>query len=130
MRLRDFAQKYLWRPEAGRNETPDGSAAATAEDAHADLRRVQAHNNLYFKSYWIMLMAMFLITVAIALLYREEMGGLAAVLGTGGVVQGGLILQLNAALREKVNTDMVAALSRRLPPEALQKVLMAILEKG
>lgn len=130
MRLRDFAQKYLLKAELGTDEAPDGNAAATAEDAHADLRRVQAHNDLYFKSYWIMLMAIFLITVAIALLYRDQMGGLAAVLGTGGVVQGGLILQLSAALREKVNTDMVAALSRRLPPEQLQKVLMAILEKG
>src|SRR5262249_10507067 len=101
MRVAEFIQRHL-------TEVPLGAAAGegtitTFDDsaAYEDLRRVQSTNEFYFKMYWFTLMAVFLATVVIALIYRDEMGGLATVLGVGGVVQGGLILRLSTEWKEK-----------------------------
>lgn len=127
--LKQFLQKYAYRQELG-GETGDAAkqAADIAEQAHADLRDLQSVNEKYFRSYWIVLVVAFITTLVFALMYRNEMGGLSVVLGAGGVVQGGLILQLSAALKEKSRIDMIAALSRRLNPDQLYQILKALLD--
>ena len=57
------------------------------------------------------------------------MGGLVAVLGSGGVIQGGLLIRLANELKEKMRIETVASLSRSLPPEELKEVLMEILKQ-
>ena len=78
-------------------------------------------------AYWIALIVVFLGTVVVALVFREEMGGLATVLGAGGVIQGGLVMRLSSEWKEKARIDIVAVLTRRLNPEQLQVVLRELL---
>jgi hypothetical protein len=126
MRLIEFIQKNLTDIPLGGSRGSGGKAVNDAT-AYEDLRRVQATNELYFKTYWATLIVVFLATVVIALVYREEMGGLATVLGVGGIVQGGLVLRLSAEWKEKARVDIVSVLTRRLSPEQLQVVLKDLL---
>ena len=125
MRLVEYIQKQLTDVPlgggVGKTPTPERDAA------YEDLRRVQATNESYFKTYWATLIVAFAVTVVVALIYREEMGGLAAVLGAGGVVQAGLVLRLSAEWKEKARIDTVAVLTRRLSPAQLQVVLKDML---
>ena len=108
-----------------------GKLAANAQDPlqfiHAQLRSAQAQNDLYFKSYWISLMIVFALTVGMALIYRQEMGGLPVVLGAGGVMQGGLVVLLGKTLKEKTRVGIVAVLAVGLPATELQAVLKDLL---
>ena len=126
MRLKQFLQKYAVGSPMGGDPNDPGSAA-TDEAAHADLRRVQRTNEIYFRIYFALLVGMFLLSAGLALVLRQEMGGLAVVLGAGGVVQGGLVVRLSSELREKVRIDTVAVLSRRLKGAQLQAVLRELL---
>jgi hypothetical protein len=89
---------------------------------------VQKTNERYFAVYWATLIATFLGTLALAIMFRNEMGGLAAVLGTGGILQGGLLFRLSSEWKEKARIDIVAVLTRRLPPAELTLVLKELLE--
>ena len=127
MRLVEFIQRHLVdAPLGGALRKPRAKSAGDAV-AYDDLRRVQATKETYFRTYWITLIVVFIATIAVALLYREEMGGLAAVLATGGVVQGGLIVRLSNEWKEKARIDIVAVLTRRLSEEQLQVVLQELL---
>lgn len=125
MRLLEFVESHaVDMPQGGGH----GESRSTAVDAaYEDLRLVQATNDKYFRIYWYMLILVFLATVTIALIFREEMGGLAVVLGTGGVVQAGLLQRLSSELKEKTRIDIVATLSRRLSAAQLQVVLKELL---
>jgi hypothetical protein len=128
MMLVEFLQKHSTTMPLG--DKP-GARLRTGNDAAAydDLRRVQQTNDFYFKIYWALLVVICVATIVIALIYRSELGGLTAVLGTGGIVQGGLILKLSGAWKDKARIDIVAVLSRRLAPEQLQVVLKELLEQ-
>jgi len=126
MRLIEFIQKYRTDMPMGESLSGDSNNKSDAS-AYEDLRRVQATNELYFRTYWFTLIVVFIITVVIALIYRDEMGGLATVLSVGGVVQGGLVLRLSAEWKEKSRIDIVAVLTRRLTPDQLQIVLQDLL---
>ena len=128
MRLIEFIQNNLTDiPLGGSRGSATKGRTVNDTAAYDDLRRVQATNELYFKTYWATLIGVFLTTVIIGLVYREEMGGLATVLGVGGIVQGGLVLRLSAEWKEKARIDIVAVLTRRLSPEQLQVVLKNLL---
>lgn len=128
MRLIEFIQKYqVDMPMGEKLGGEPREISSSDESAYEDLRRVQATNDLYFKIYWITLIAVFITTVVVALIYRDEMGGLATVLGAGGVIQGGLVIRLSAEWKEKSRIDIVAVLTRRLTPEQLQIVLQDLL---
>jgi hypothetical protein len=129
MRLIEFVQSRLTRIEQGTNriakpDQPDVEAQAAAED----LARVQKTNERYFAAYWVTLIVAYVGTLIVAIAFREEMGGLAAVLGVGGVMQGGLVLRLSSEWKEKARIDIVAVLTRRLPPAQLQVVLKDLLD--
>ena len=128
MRLVEFIHSRLTTIELGTERTkaaqPVGEEQATADD----LARVQKTNERYFAIYWATLIAVFLGTLILAILLRAEMGGLAAVLGAGGILQGGLLLMLSAEWKEKARIDIVAVLTRRLPPAELGPILRDLLD--
>lgn len=132
MKLDTFLQAQLARIELGgsvRSEEEKVELRRKAEQRAAeDLRAVQRTNDMYFKSLWAILMLAFAITFFLAFWYRNEMGGLAVVLGSGGVVQGGLLLRLSSEYRQKAYIDLVVTLSQRLPPKELRPVLQQILD--
>lgn len=128
MNLVEFLQKHTTTAPLG-GEVGSGWRSGVDEAAYDDLRRVQETNEFYFKSYWATLIISYVLTISVALIYRSEMGGLAVVLGTGGVIQSGLILKLSSEWKEKARIDIVAALSRRLAPEQLQVVLKELLDQ-
>ncbi|MDB5920069.1 MAG: hypothetical protein JWR40_4303 [Massilia sp.] len=97
------------------------------EVMHAELKKVQSKNELYFKCYWFTMMAAFAVTVVVALYFRNEMGGLAVVLGGGGVIQGGLSMRMAAELKEKARVDIVSVLAVQLPAEQLHVILRDLL---
>lgn len=128
MKLVQFLQKYSARPVLGAEE-PGASSSPVSELAHRDLEKVQQTNEYYFRMYWALLIVVFLLTFGIAIHLRAEMGGIATVLGAGGVTQGGLIVLLSSEWKNKVRIDTVATLSRRLSPDQLQIVLMELLKQ-
>lgn len=125
MRLIEFVQSRIKTVDQGTKRRP----STTEEQATAeDLARVQKTNERYFAIYWATLIATFLGTLVLAIMFRSEMGGLAAVLGAGGILQGSLLLRLSSEWKEKARIDIVAALSRRLPPAELTVVLKELLD--
>lgn len=132
MKLVSYLQNQIARIElGGRTQSPEEKDAAARESeaqAAEDLRQVQRTNDRYFKGLWLMMMIAFVVTFVFALVYRNEMGGLPAVLGGGGVAQGGLLLRLSSEYKQKAYIDLVATLSQRLPPKELKPVLQQILD--
>jgi hypothetical protein len=90
---------------------------------------VRKTNERYFAVYWATLLVVFLGTLILAIILRQELGGLAAVLGAGGILQSGLVRMLAAEWKEKARLDMVAVLTRRLPPEELRLILRDLLDE-
>jgi hypothetical protein len=129
MRFIEFLQSHQATIAQGTNRTGKGARGVSEEQAIADdLARVQKTNERYFAAYWVTLIAAFLGTLVMAIVFRQEMGGLATVLGAGGILQGGLILRLSAEWKEKARVDIVAVLTRRLPPQELHLVLKELLD--
>lgn len=125
MKLIEFLQKHATtRPLGG--EADVQLRTGTDQAARDDLRLVQATNNNLFKTYFILLIVVVVLTVGTALAFHQEMGGLAAVLGAGGVVQGGLVLKLANVWMDKARIDIVATLAVTLPPDKLQPVLIEL----
>ena len=124
MRLIDFLQSHQTTFKAGTERIKTISEEQATAD---DLARVQKTNERYFAVYWATLIVVFFGTLVVAIVFRQEMGGLATVLGAGGILQSGLILRLSAEWKEKARIDIVAALSRRLPPAELALVLRELL---
>lgn len=133
MRLDTYIQSQILRVELGgrakSDEEQDTAARENEKQAAEDLKRVQRTNTNFFLSLWVLMMLAFVVTFVIALVYRNEMGGLAVVLGSGGVVQGGLLLRLAHEYRQKAYIDLVVTLSRKLPPAELRPVLQQILDQ-
>jgi hypothetical protein len=128
MRLLEYVQSRVIPIEQGTKRTGKAGKAVDDQQAAADdLARVQQTNERYFVVYWATLIGTFLVTLVLAIVLRQEMGGLAAVLGAGGLLQGGLLLRLSAEWKEKARIDIVAALTRRLPPQELSVVLREML---
>lgn len=125
MKLIEFLQKHATTMPLGGEE---GAQQRTGTDqaARDDLRLVQAANNNLFKAYFILLIFIVVLTIGTALAFHQEIGGLAAVLGAGGVVQGGLVLKLANVWMDKARIDIVAILACTLPPEKLQPVLIEL----
>jgi len=129
MRLVEFIQSRITTIEQGTKRSYPGGQPTSEEQATADdLARVQKTNERYFAVYWATLIGVFLGTLVLAIVFRQEMGGLAAVLGAGGVLQGGLLLRLSAEWKEKARIDIVAVLTRRLPPTELTLVFKELLD--
>jgi hypothetical protein len=129
MRLIEFLQSHQIMIEQGTKRTNKPGPSISEEQATAqDLARVQKTNECYFAIYWATLIIVFLGTLIVAIACRQEMGGLATVLGAGGVLQGGLILRLSSEWKEKARIDIVSVLARRLPPAELQLVLKELLD--
>ena len=125
MKLIEFIQKHATTMPAG------GEAAAelrtgTDQAARDDLRLVRATNDSLFKAYFAVLIFIVLGTIGTALAFHQEMGGLAVVLGAGGVIQGGLVLKLANVWMDKARIDIVATLASTLPPDNLQPVLIEL----
>jgi hypothetical protein len=93
-------------------------------DGLAEVRRT---NERYFQIYWGLLTGAFILTLALALILRNEMGGLAVVLGAGGVIQGGLLTKLSAEWKEKTRVEMVVVLARTLPSKDMVGILKELL---
>lgn len=108
--------------------SPEGAATQPTADITRELQAVIAANQSYFAFYWVALVVVFLGTVVLAVIFRAEMGGMATVLGAGGVVQGGLVLQLAKVWREKARTEMAAILASRLPPPELKPIIELLLD--
>jgi len=129
MRLIEFVQSQIKIVEQGtRPRHPPGPSTSEEQATADDLARVQQTNERYFAVYWGTLIATFIGTLALAIMFRSEMGGLAAVLSAGGILQGGLLLRLSSEWKEKARIDIVAALTRRLPPAELTLVLKELLD--
>lgn len=129
MRLLEYVQSRVTPIDQGTKRT--GKAGQTFDEQQAtadDLARVQKTNERYFAVYWATLIGVFLGTLTLAIVFRQEMGGLATVLGTGGLLQGGLLFRLSAEWKEKARIDIVAVLTRRLPPQELSVVLRELLD--
>lgn len=125
MKLIEFLQKHATTMPAG------GGAGAelrtgTDQAARDDLRLVRATNDSLFKAYFAVLIVIVVVTIGTALAFHQEMGGLAAVLGAGGVIQGGLVLKLANVWMDKARIDIVATLASTLPPDKLQPVLIEL----
>ena len=86
MRLVEYVQGVLTDAPLGGSRQKGIAPQADSGAAYDDLARVQATNERYFMAYWIALIVVFLGTVVVALVFREEMGGLATVRGAGGVI--------------------------------------------
>ena len=125
MKLIEFLQKHATTIPAG-GEAGTELRTGTDQAARVDLRLVQATNNGLFKLYFALLIVIVIVTIAIALALRTELGGLAVVLGAGGVIQGGLVLKLANVWMDKARIDIVATLAIRLPPDKLQLVLIEL----
>lgn len=133
LRLQEYLQQGLFEVPLGgtRNAAPADptkGAPPPPPDPWEGLRLVQKTNEWYFKVYFGLLLVAFVATVVVAFIYRNEIGGLGAVLGVGGVVQGGVVLRLSAEWKEKARVDIVAALAKALPPKDLAAVLKALLD--
>ena len=132
MKLDSYLQSQLARIELGGTpkaaEELEATASEGARQAAEDLKQVQRTNSTFFLSLWVLMILAFIVTFVVALVYRNEMGGLAVVLGSGGVVQGGLLLRLSHEYRQKAYIDLVATLSQRLPPKELRPILQQILD--
>ena len=131
-RLVEYLQRGLFETQAelgGPAKPPlRPSGAPPLPDPWDGLMRVQQTNELYFKLYFGVLIVAFVATIVVAFCYRSEIGGLGAVLGVGGVVQGGVVLRLSAEWKEKARVDIVAALATALPAKDLAPVLKALLD--
>jgi hypothetical protein len=125
MKLIEFIQKHAMTTPLG-GEKDAQLRTGTDQAARDDLRLVQATNNNLFKAYFILLIFIVVLTIGTALGFHQEMGGLAAVLGAGGVVQGGLVLKLANVWMDKARIDIVATLASTLPPDQLQPVLIEL----
>lgn len=128
MRLVEFIQSRITTVEQGTKRSNSEPHISEEQATADDLARVQKTNERYFAVYWATLIGVFLGTLVLAIVFRQEMGGLAAVLGAGGVLQGGLLLRLSAEWKEKARIDIVAVLTRRLPPTELTLVLKELLD--
>ncbi len=101
--------------------------AAVQRGIAQDLERVRATNDRYFRMYWVLLSVSFIATFVLAVHFREEMGGIAGVLGAGGIGQGYFARQLSREWREKSRVDLVSVLAQTLPAAELQKILKDLL---
>lgn len=132
MKFASYLQSQLARIELGERpqsaEEREAAARESARQAAEDLKQVQQTNNAFFMSLWVLMMLAFIVIFVVALVYRKEMGGLAVVLGSGGVVQGGLLLRLSHEYRQKAYIDLVVTLSQKLPPKELKPILQQILD--
>lgn len=132
MKLDSYLESQLVRIELGGRpksaEEQEDAARESARQAAEDLKHVQRTNARFFLSLWLLMVIAFVVTFVVALMYRNEIGGLAAVLGGGGVLQGGLLLRLSHEYRQKAYIDLVITLSQRLPPKELRPVLQQILD--
>ncbi len=125
MKLIEYLQRHSTTMPMGGGENQD-LRTGTDESARDDLLLVQATNNGLFKAYFIVLIVIMVATIGIAILFRQEMGGLATVLGAGGIVQGGLVLKLATVWMDKARIDIIAVLARKLPPDKLQPILLEL----
>lgn len=125
MKLIEFIQKHATTITAGGGADAE-PRTGTDQEAREDLRLVQATNNNLFKAYFILLIGVVVLTIGTALAFHQEMGGLAVVLGAGGVVQGGMVLKLANVWMDKARIDIVASLASTLPPDKLQLVLIEL----
>ena len=128
MKLIEFLQKHATTIPAG-GEAGAELRTGTDQAARDDLRLVQATNNGLFKVYFALLIVIVVGTIGIALAFHKEMGGLAVVLGAGGVIQGGLVLKLANIWMDKARIDIVATLAITLPPDKMQLVLIELLQQ-
>lgn len=129
MRLRQFLQ--TWQARADLGADPKAGTPPTAkirQELAQDIARVQKTNEIYFATYWAVLLLSFAITFGLAVIYRNEMGGLATVLGAGGVVQSGLLLRLSTEWKEKARLDIVAVLVTSLPTSELKLILPMLMQ--
>ena len=125
MQLIEFLQKHATTMPAGGVADSD-LRTGTDQAAREDLRLVQATNNNLFKAYFVVLIVIMIVTIGAALVFNQQMGGLAAVLGAGGVIQGGLVLKLANVWMDKARIDIVATLASTLPADKLQPVLVEL----
>lgn len=122
-------QSYTHQLKAtlGGEMPPPDARIQTQAIMHAELKELRAKNAHYYKWYAVTLLAALVLTVGFALYFKEEMGGLVAVLGAGGVIQGGLLVRMSDELKEKTRVETVAVLAASLPPEQLLPVLQDLL---
>lgn len=125
MKLIEFLQKHTTTIPMG-GEADADRRTGTDQAAREDLRLVQATNNNLFKAYFILLIGVVVLTIGTALAFHQEMGGLAVVLGAGGIVQGGMVFKLANVWMDKARIDIVATLASMLPPDKLQPVLIEL----
>lgn len=125
MQLIEYLQKHSTTIPMG-GKAHEDLRTGTDQAARDDLLLVQATNSNLFKAYFIVLIIIVVATIGVAILLRQEMGGLATVLGTGGVVQSGLVLKLARVWMDKARIDIIALLASRLPPDKLQPILMEL----
>ncbi|WET39285.1 hypothetical protein [Citrobacter enshiensis] len=122
MKLIEFLQKHTATIPLG-GGADEQLRTGTDQAVRDDLRLVQATNNSLFKVYFVVLIVIVVLTIFTALTFHQEMGGMATVLGTGGVIQGGLVLKLANVWMDKARIDIIATLAIKLPPDKLQLVL-------
>jgi hypothetical protein len=125
MKLIEFLQKHTATTPLG-GYSDEQLHNGTDQSARDDLRLVQTTNNNLFKVYFIILIAIVILTFCIAIAFHQEMGGMAVVLGTGGTIQGGLVLKLANVWMDKARIDIIATLAIKLPPDNLQLVLVEL----
>lgn len=122
MKLIEFLQKHTASFPMG-GDLDEQLRNGTDQSARDDLRLVQTTNNNLFKVYFITLIAIVILTFCIAVAFHQEMGGMAIVLGTGGTIQGGLVLKLANVWMDKARIDIIATLAIKLPADKLHLVL-------
>ena len=128
MRLIELIQSVDTSMHLGTARTGRGPSGPDPTQAITDgLVEVRKTNERYFQIYWGLLTGAFLLTLGLALVLRNEMGGLAVVLGAGGVVQGGLLNKLSAEWKEKTRVEMVVVLARTLPSQDMVGILKELL---
>ncbi len=110
------------RTERAAPESPD--VAKVILDGLASVRKT---NDAYFRLYWALLLGTFVVVLVLAIALRDQMGGIAAVLGSGGVIQGGLLRQISMEWREKTRIDTVAVLASTLKGKELLAIAKELL---
>ena len=90
---------------------------------------MQATNSKLFNVYFGVLIAIVVLTTITALVLHHEIGGMTVVLGTGGVIQGGLVLKLANVWMDKARIDIIATLASKLSSDKLQFVLMELAQQ-
>jgi hypothetical protein len=129
MRLEEFIGSIDARVHQGtlRTARPTPEEPDLTQVILDGLAQVRKTNAGYFRLYWALLLGTFVVVLVLAIVFREQMGGIAAVLGSGGVIQGGLLRQISMEWREKSRIETVAVLASTLKGKELLAITKELL---